>query len=207
MFIQGRRHLGILRKAKPLPTVPGWSRWQRGRGISCSCLVLAQERGGACAAPRSYLRGPGSGHRNSEHGKRYTRTPRACPLRAGRCRTSVSPILTHSYALWSCWAAAQTPGARTVSPMCIQPRQFPSCTVLGCGARTAAGSRASLPDVNFAPRHPAPLHVCSSFLETLNLLPVQTASARLTEIGSSCSFSPYILRNHATAWLTFHSLF
>lgn len=60
MFIQGRRHLGILRKVKPLPAVPGWSRWQRGREISSSCLVSVQERGGGRAALRSYLRGSGT---------------------------------------------------------------------------------------------------------------------------------------------------
>lgn len=159
MFIQGTRHVGILRKAKPLPAVPGWSRWQRGRGISCSCLDLVQECGGACAALRSYLRGSGSGHRNSVHGKRYTRTPRTCPLSAGQCRVSVSPILTYSYTSCPCWAAAQTPGARTVSPHdhVHSAKAVPSCTVLGCGAHIAADSRASLPDVNFGTSTPCSL--------------------------------------------------
>lgn len=159
MFIPGRRHLGILRKAKPLPAVPGWGRWQRGRGISCSCLVLVQERGGACAALRSYLRGSGSGHGNSVHGKRYTRTPRTCPLPAGQCRVSVSPILTHSYTSWPCWAAAQTPGARTVSPCdhVHSATAAASCTVLGCGAHIAADPRASLPDANFGTLTPCSL--------------------------------------------------
>lgn len=144
MFTQGRRHLGILRKAKPLPAVPGWSRWQRGRGISCSCLVLVQERGGGCAALKSYLRGSGFGRRDSVHGKRYTRTPRTCPLRAGRCRMMCPPS---SHIPTPCCAA----GARTVSycDSLHSAKAVPSCTVLGCGAYIAADSRASSPDVNF----------------------------------------------------------
>lgn len=141
MFIQGRRPLGILRKAKPLPAVPGWSRWQRGREISCSCLVLVQECGGGCAALRSYLRGSGTRERCAwqEVPKDTQNVPTPCRVAQDEC----VPILTHSCTSWPCCAGLYP----------LWPRAFSQGSSLlhraWCGACVAAGSRASSPDVNF----------------------------------------------------------
>lgn len=198
MFIQGRRCLGILRKAKPLPAMPGWSRRQRGRGISCSCLVLVQEHGGGCAALRSYLRGSGFGHRDSVHGKRYTRTPRTCPLHAGWCRMMCPPS---SHIPTPCCAA----GARTIPLWPLAFSQFPPAQCLAVVPTLLLTPEPAHLMLTLAPWHPAALHVCSSLTGNSEF----TASANnLSQVHRDMdSMQLFSLGNHATSWLTFHLLF
>lgn len=82
-------------------------------------------------------------HGSGVHGKRYPRTPRTCPLRAGWLRMSVSPSL-HIPA---------PPDLAVQDCIPLWPRAFSQGSSLlhraWCGACVAAGSRASSPDVNF----------------------------------------------------------
>lgn len=115
MFIQGRRHLGILRRAKPLPAAPHCRRWQRGRETSCSCLVSVQECREHVQLSGSYLRGSAFGHGNSVHKERYARTPRTCPTLGKAVQDKAPPVVTGTYTSQPCCTVAETPEARTVS--------------------------------------------------------------------------------------------
>lgn len=135
MFIQGRRHLGISGRAKPLPAAPHCRRWQRGRETSCSCLVSVQECRVHVQLSGSYLRGSGFGHGNSVRKERYARTPRTCPLWARQCRISPPQSLRiptpHNPAVQR--QRAQRQGLYHTVTTRVSAEAVTSSTVLRCG--------------------------------------------------------------------------
>ena len=159
MFIQGRRHLGILRRAKPLPAMPRCHRWQRGRETSCSCLVSVQERRVHVQLSGSYLRGSSFGHGNSVHNERYTRTPRTCPLRARQrgMRRPRSLQMPTPQNLAVQQHRPQRQGPYQTATTCISAKAVTSSTVLWCGGCIASDSTASLSGVSFSISTPCSL--------------------------------------------------
>lgn len=145
--------------------MPGWSRWQRGREISCSCLVLLQERGGACAGAIWEALALGTGTACMARGTQgHPERAHSVQGSAGWvCPPSLHIPTPHDLAVQQ--HRPQGQGLCPTVTTCIQLRQLPPAQCLGVVPILLLTPEPAYLMLTLAPPHPAPLHVRSPLTE------------------------------------------